>query len=187
MGGVLWLLFGLLQVWWSAPYLGPDGGERFMRLPERRAQILHENFATRVHDFLLVASLAISLLGLVFALITSSVVAAVVWGVDVVVLLLGLTLRRRAQPVVLAAFRERGLQPLQEREFSAKRHQRQKQFGLAALTGFLVGETATIFGERQNIPTLDALAAGALLLAFVAIGALLWSTAWVYGDETASR
>jgi hypothetical protein len=110
-----------------------------------------------VHDFLLIAAVATCLLGLLFALTSASVVGGA-----------------------------RELQPLQVREFSGKRSRRQTQFGAVALGGFIVGETARFFGERKHIAALEILAAGTLLVVFVALGALLWSTTWVYGDEAKS-
>lgn len=185
MAGIFWVLIGLFHGWSSLPFLTLDGSGHFARLTERRAQVVHGNFATRLHDFLLVGALAINLLGLLFNLISSSVAGVIVSAFAVVALALGIVLRRRARPVVLAAFRERGLEPLQRREASKKRHRRQQQFGVAALTAWLVAETSQFFAEREDIPWLAALAVGAMLFTFVAIGALLWSTAWVYGDETA--
>lgn len=60
------------------------------------------------------------------------------------------------------------------------------QFGGVALAGFLVGQIVNFFAEPQGIAALDAVAAGALLVTFLALGALLWSSAWVYGDEAKS-
>lgn len=187
MSVVLWLPIGLLHLWWSGRYLGQSGRERFERLPERRAQAVHEVLASRLHDFLLVAAVATCLLGLLFAVIMSSLSVALWWGLDVVVLLLALLLRRRARPLVLDAFRARKLPPLRTREYSARRNRRQKQFGAVALTGFLLGETANFFGERAGVPALLTLSSAAMLVAFLALGALLWTTAWVYGDEAKSN
>lgn len=186
MSPFLWLLLGLPMLWWSVRYSGPAGSERFATLTAPRAQRLHEIFASRVHDFLLTAATAMCLLGLLFALITASISRSVFWAVDVVVLVMAFVWRRRARPVVLAAFRARQLPPLQVREFSAKRSRRQNQFGVVALSGFLVAEVARFFGERRGVVALEALAGGALLVSLLALGALLWSTAWVYGDETRS-
>jgi hypothetical protein len=187
MSPILWLLIGLPHLWWSVKFSGQHGSERFKRLPEQRAQTLHELFISRVHDFLLVSAVATCVLGLVFALVLASLWTSVLWGADVIVLVLALGLRRRARPVVVHAFSARQLPPLQAREFSAKRNRRQKQFGVVALCGFLVGETARFFGERQGNAALEALASVALLVAFLGVGALLWSTAWLYGDEARSN
>lgn len=187
MAGIIWMLVGLLQVARAAPYLAPNGGERLKRLPERRAQILHDNYATRVHDFVLVAGLVLNLLGLAFALVSTSVPGVIVAGAAVAALGAGIVLHRRARPVVLAAFRESGLQPARALETSRRGQQRQRQFGVAVLTGYVVAQTAGFAAEREDIAWLEALSAGAMIFSFLAVGALLWSTAWVYGDETPSR
>jgi hypothetical protein len=78
------------------------------------------------------------------------------------------------------------LPPLRTREYSVRRDRRQKQFGVVGVAGFLVAETARFFGEREDARALLALSAAAVLVAHLALGAVLWSTAWVYGDEVES-
>jgi hypothetical protein len=187
MGPALWLPIGLFHIWWSGRYLGQSGRERFNGLSERRAQAVHELHASRFHDFLLMGAFGTVLLGLVFGLIIGSAWSALLWGLDAVVLLAALLLRRQARPLVMDAFRARQLQPMQAREHSPKRDRRQRQFGLVALGGFLLGETARFFAEREGVPALLALSSVALLVTLVAVGALLWSTAWEYGDEVKSH
>lgn len=75
-GGSPVALLGLVHVSWSAPYLRADARERFARLPERKAQALHENYSTSVHDYMLVGAVVMCLVGLGLSLVASSMDAA---------------------------------------------------------------------------------------------------------------
>lgn len=180
---LLWLLLGLFQLRTGLRFRGAAGRARFGRLSERRALGVHDLFTGRVWLFASVVGLSSCALGLFFAVVVGSVLGMVVWAAAAVVLVISAMVSRRAAVDVAAAFSEGGLKPLSQREASAKRDRRQLQFGVVALVGNAVSEIARFFGDREDQAGLVVLAGAATLVTFVALGAFLWSTAWVFGDE----
>lgn len=180
---LLWLILGLLHLRSGLRFRGAKGRARFEQLDERRARGIYELFTSKVVPFMSLAGISICTLGLLFALLVQSLLGATLWGVAALLLLVALVVRRRTEQDVAAAFSKRDLQPLQRRDSSVRRTRRQKQFGVVALVANALAEIARYFGARDEQPALVIVAALAMLTAFGAIGALLWSTAWVFGDE----
>ena len=183
---LLWLLLGLFQLRTGFRFRGAAGRARFGRLSERRALGVHDLFTGKVRLFTSVVGLSSCALGSFFDAIVGSVLGMVVWVGEqaaVVVLVIAAMVSRRAAVDVAAACSERGLTPLSQREASPKRDRRQLQFGVVALVGNAVSEIARFFGDREDQAGLVLLARAATLVTFGALGAFLWSTAWVFGDE----
>ena len=180
---LLWLLLGLFQLRTGFRFRGAAGRARFGRLSVRRALGVHDLFTGKVRLFTSVVGLSSCALGSFFDAIVGSVLGMVVWVGAAVVLVIAAMVSRRAAVDVAAACSERGLTPLSQREASPKRDRRQLQFGVVALVGNAVSEIARFFGDREDQAGLVLLAGAATLVTFGALGAFLWSTAWVFGDE----
>ena len=164
-------------------YAGEGGARRFHALPDKRAQGVHESFASRTFDWLILLNIAVSAVNAGLAGYLGS------WlGVAISLAALALSLAARAmRPVarsnVNAGFAERGLEPLTRRETSARRERRQKQFALIALVGYLSGRIANVIAEETGETWPQVLLLPATVLMFGGGLALLWSMAWRYGDE----
>ena len=180
---VLWLLLGILRLRTGLRFRGAAGRDRFLRLSEHRALGVHELFRSRMRLFVSVVGLTSCALGLFFAAIVGSALGIVLWGAATLVLAVADDVSRRTAKDVAAAFAESDPEPPTRRETSAKRNRRQLQFAVAGLVGNAVSEIAQFFGERAHQAGLLALAGVASVITFAALAALLWSTAWVFGDE----
>lgn len=180
---MLVLLISALFFAMTVRFSGANGRDRFHQLSEKRAQGIHDHFASSAPEWLIVFNMAAAAVGAALSVHVGSWLGATVALVAVGLLMITRAARPKARGNVNQAFAERGLEPLVRRETSERRQRRQKQFGTLALVGYLLGQVAQVLGTETGERWPQVLALPATLLMFGGGLALLWSTAWRYGDE----
>lgn len=180
---MLQLLAAAVFVAFSVRYAGRSGARRYGDLPDDRARQQHEVHSSRSFAWLILFGIAAATVDAVLAVffgswrdVTVSLGAAALW-------LLALVLDRSARSNVVAGFAERGLEPMQRREASARRGRRQKQLAAVALGGYLSFQVLAVVGEESDATWLGVPTALAMILAAGGALALVWSMAWRFGDE----
>lgn len=177
------LLIAVLFFTTTVRYAGENGSRRFAQLPEKRAQVVHEQFASSAIDWLIVFNMAVTATSAVLWVYLGSWRGAVVSLVALGLLVAARVIRPGARANVDGGFAERGLRPLLRRERSEQRERRQKQFGAVALTGYLLGQVAQAVAAKTEADWPLVLQAPATLLMLGGGLAFLWTTAWRFGDE----
>jgi hypothetical protein len=181
------LLIAALLFATTARYAGENGLQRFKDLPENKAKGVHESFASRTFDWLILLNLAVSLVNGGLALYLGSWVGVAISCAALVLTSVARAMRPAARANVNDGFAQRGLEPLMQRETSARGYRRQKQFATAALLGYLSVRVLNALADETGETWPQLLLVPALILAFGGGLALLWSVAWRFGDERPAR
>lgn len=177
------LLIAVLFFAVTARYAGEKGGRRFRDLSQKRAEGVHDSFASRTFDWLILLNIAVSAVNAGLAVYLNSWVYLALSLAALALSLAARAIRPRARANVNAAFAEWGLEPLMRRETSARRERRQKQFGSIALIGYLCGRVLDVIAEQTNATWPEVLLLPVMVLTLGGGVALLWSMAWRFGDE----
>lgn len=183
MAAVLWSLLGVMGTILAMRLSGGAGRERLEATSDLRLRALHDNYESRLPSFLIVGGIGLSVLGLGLSAVAGLPLGIVLWAVAAAALTTSLIARRRARPNVLSTFASRRLEPLTTRIHSETRERRENLLGVIALSAFVLGEVCSFFADRDGIEVLTVVAALALVVGLIAVLALLWTTAWVFGDE----
>lgn len=183
MAALLWSLLGVVSTIMAMRLSGGTGRERLEATSDRRLRALHDNYQSRLPSFLTVGGIAISVLGVVLSAFAAWVLGITLWAVAAAALTTSLIARNRARPNVLSTFAARRLEPLTTRSHSETRERRENLLGVTALSAFVLGQFCSFFADRNDVEVLAVIATLALLVGVIAVVALLWTSAWVFGDE----
>ena len=167
----------------TARYAGPQGRSRFERISDKRARGIHDHFASRGVDWILVFFLAGAVVNAALSLYLGVWPGVALSLTAAALMAAARAMRPAARANVNAAFADRGLEPLTQRERSARRDRRQLQFGTVALAGYLAGQVLQAVHVKTGEGWPQVLALPATLMMLGGGLALLWSTAWRFGDE----
>lgn len=182
-GTMLQLFLSAALVAASARFAGKRGARRYNDLTDDHARGVHELFASRVLDWMILVIIAVAAVDAVLAGLFGSWIGVAMSLGAVALSLLARALRQAARPNVNAGFDERDIEPLQRRETSARRERRQKQFAIVTFSGFMTFRVLAVVGERTEETWLAAPAVLAGVIAGIGALALVWSMAWRFGDE----
>lgn len=177
------LLLAVLFLAVTVRYAGESGVSRFKALHEKRARAVHESFASRTIDWLILLNIAASAVNAGLAGYLGSWLGITIHLAALALSLTVRAMRPAARSNVKAGFAERGMEPLVRRETSARRERRQKQFAAIALVGYLSGRVLNVTAEDTGDTWPQVLLLPATVLMFGGGLALLWSMAWRFGDE----
>ncbi len=161
-------------------------GLRPTQISEHRAQTLHEYYTSGASVLVLWTVLGYCVAGAVAATLLGSILVAL-FIAGALVAVVGLTLLPRTRLRVTELFDERGLEPRGEREMSARRSRRQRQWGAVAVACLATAELTHILSQRYEAVGLLVVGGVAALVLILALLVLGWTTVWRYGDERPAR